>query len=493
MPEVVHHATHDALFTAMAAGSKEGEMWVGTDGPYYTKPEITWEKIRDLSRNHLVTEQLERLTSLLFMARPEYAVVDMDETMSGKPREVEDVSEDMAAMFNAQGVQLHEAMKKAWADIFVWGAYLANPVWTRDKSKVTLTKLRRLPPESFGEGGQGAQSTPGRIYSQILQGITLKDPEDEDSVLFFQEQAESGAPKELKNVWMVTDPASGELAGSSKLAPLVPIIEMYDFAMKALMQAVNRAGAPIMFIRFTQQPAPVTDDRDDIKLAQKIVRNWGKDTAYLLRDNMEPHMLDTRPTTVSKDAIEYLEGRIKHYMSPSTIISTEGPTLGEGTGAKLDVLTEWMKGQHEMIETPFEELGNMWLEHNAFPDNLRTDINLPEPEPSDTAMDIQLATAMHQTNSGTLDERREKLGLKLLDARTRKLLDEENKAKQPPSPFGAVFPGFPPPTPTPQESAQFQADFLPDPELTKALEIAAKVAKDRIIGAAEHEAEGDEQ
>jgi len=475
----VHHPSVVTLIEAIL-GSKEGEMWVGEDGTYYNKPSIDWEKIKDLSKNHLVTEQLERLTSLLFMERPQYRVLDSAED----DKEVEGLSAALSEMFNSKGVRIHVAMKRAWIDRFLWGCSLWNPVWSRpSKGKAVLSKLRHLPCETFGEGPLGGQNEPGRIFSQILQGITLSDASDDDSIEFWQQQARSASPVQLKNVWMVKDPSSEELGGTSRLAPLVPAITAYDFAVKALGQMVNRGGAPILLMKVTSPT--VDDNRDDVAFAQKIVRNLSKDTGYVLRDNMEPHVVDTKPNRVSLDAVEYFERRIRVYMSPATIISTEGPTLGEGTAAKMDVLTEWMKGEHEWLESAFEELGNMWLQHNGYSSNLRCDITIPVPDPEDPVTDVAMANAMHITQSGTKDEIREKLGLEKMDQRTRRQLEVDYKPVLPPNPFGSIFPS-PPPAEDGEMFKQWEHD---DPQLSNDLEEAARKARDRILAAAKIELE----
>ena len=77
---------------------KEGEVYVGLDATYYNTPHADWKKMRDVSKNHLITEQMERLTSLLFIDRPKIEALDEE----GNPDE--DVSRELQVMCDAKPV-----------------------------------------------------------------------------------------------------------------------------------------------------------------------------------------------------------------------------------------------------------------------------------------------------------------------------------------------------------------------------------------------------
>jgi chaperonin GroEL len=98
---------------------------------------------------------------------------------------------------------------------------------------------------------------------------------------------------------------------------------MLDFAWTAQRQKVNRVGAPLVFIRFTSAPQKTTE-RDDIKHAKTILQNWGKSTAFMLRENMEIVKLEFADNQSAIQTIQQLEGRIKSYFSPATIIEGKG-------------------------------------------------------------------------------------------------------------------------------------------------------------------------
>ena len=104
---------------------KEGEVYVGLDATYYNTPHADWKKMRDVSKNHLITEQMERLTSLLFIDRPKIEALDEE----GNPDE--DVSRELQVMCDAKPVAIWRAMHQSWVDLVVWGPSLWNPVWER--------------------------------------------------------------------------------------------------------------------------------------------------------------------------------------------------------------------------------------------------------------------------------------------------------------------------------------------------------------------------
>lgn len=473
---------------AVLKGALEGETWVGLENSYYTKPEVTAKTLLDISKNNYITEQLKKLRGLLFTERPEFQVLDSTLPEDDEKAVDEELSDQLAEMMNAKNVRAYRVMQQVWTDIRTWGCSLWNPVYKREGNRADLVRMRRLPPESFDTGGL-THGKPGKVYSQILRGITLA--EDGETIEYWQRQSGGAAPVQVKNVIMFKDPISTELAGTSELLPLVPIVGALNFTIKAQMQYVNRTGAPYAYIRFIKPPAPKTADRDDIALAKKVIQNWGKDSAYMLKDNMELQVIDIKGRGNPLDTIEYFEKRIRTYWSPSTIIATEGPTLGEGTSAKLDLVHEWLKGEHEWLETEFEELGNQWLEWNGYTDRV-TSINIPEPEPDNTKANLEKATVGFNTRSNTVNERRKLLGEEEFD-----LESEEGKAKmealrgeyasqQPPSPFGGGgFPFRPPSVPGEEngEGAAFQQAYMPDPELTVELERAAKTAEDRVMAA----------
>jgi cation transport regulator ChaB len=421
----VYHDLQPFLHEMVTSSKEEGETYVGIGGTYYVNPSIDYEKVRDISKNNYITEHIERLRALLFIDRPHYKVVDAE------GEEDVDLSRLLAQM--ADECHLWTAMQQTWVNVTIWGCTIWNPIWKRKGAITFLKELRLLPPESFGPVGAKPTGTQPYIFSELLQGIYL----DVDGITPRCVQTQSdGSSIEIKNAKVMKDPISPELAGTSKLIPVVPLITAIDFCYQAQLQFVNRTGAPIMFVRFPKElGGPIVDtdtggERDDLAYAQLILTNWGKNTAYIIRENMELVILDLKTTTSALDTIQHFEKRLRQYFTPATLIATEGPTLGEGTAAKVDLVHEFIKGNHNWIEQLFMELLSPWLKHNAL-EEFRIEIDIPEPKPSDTDTNIRVAMAGFQTKALRTNEVRDLLGLEPLDDDELESLAEEYASRQP--------------------------------------------------------------
>jgi hypothetical protein len=417
----------DELISFMSGGGvalgERGAEFVGAMTDYYNKPTIDASLVYDISKNNYVTEQVGRLKSLLFITPPKITVLNESE------EEDEELSAELQAIWDSPDVDGWTKLQQAWVDMFTWGCALFNPVWLTQGSETKLHKLRRLPPESFGKPPMAKRA----IYSQLLKGITL----DGASKMECWQTWEDGQPHLIKNVMLVKDPTSSPLAGESQVSPVVPLVRMLDFAWTAQRQKVNRVGAPLVFIRFTSAPQKTTE-RDDIKHAKTILQNWGKSTAFMLRENMEIVKLEFADNQSAIQTIQQLEGRIKSYFSPATIIEGKGQTISESGGAKVDLVTEWIRGQHNMMEGIFERLLQNVLAENAYEGYL-VEMTIPEPSP-DRQLTMAQAKTGFDTQSLTTNEIRELLGQEALPEDELEALKEEYKARRPPpmpNPFAA--------------------------------------------------------
>lgn len=398
---------------------EEGDIYVGLGGLYYSKPQIDATKISDCLKNNYVSEQFVRLRGMVFIDKYKIEVKDAAGNEDVK------LEQRLVQMCESKGVRLWSKMQMAYADIFGWGCAFFNPVWQQLDNERVLTKLRRLPPESFKDPGYAADgevAVQSGTFSEILQGITL---DAKGEIVFFQ-TGSTGRPMRLKNVILLKDPVDTELAGTSDLIPIVPIISMLDFCWQAQMQKVNRVGAPIIFIKITN--AIKNAVRDDYAFAKKIIQNWGKGTGYQVRDNMEIVTLNLTDNQSALQTIEHLKGRIKEYFSPSTWIKKEGQTIGGNAAAEVALVNEWIKGIHGWMEDQFETLLQEYLDSNAY-EGYTVSIQIPEPTPDRSETERQQAETGYRTQSLTTNEIRKRLGAPELSEEELSKLKEDYKTR----------------------------------------------------------------
>ena len=417
---------HDA--TTSTSAKKEGEVWVGVGGTYFIKPFIDYQKLFDMLKNNYVTEHLERLRSLIFIDEPVYKVFDP------QGEEDTDLSLQLKHMCEEADVDIWSNMQKSWIDITGWGCAIYNPIWKREGPEARMTAMRRLPPESFGPETTTPKDAKPFNFSEILRGIYL---DNDGEKLHFVQTGSDGQTHELKNICLMKDPISTEMTGTSKMLPIIPILSMLDFAWQAEMQKVNRTGAPILFIKFPHElgGAVVDGDRDDFAYANKILTNWGKNTAYTLRENMEIVKLEFTDNQSALETIEKLEGRLRQYFMPATLIQREGNTIGDSGDASMKLLHEYIKGQHNRIEKLFEPQLEPWLTLNMF-EGYTLDINIPEPRPDDTDVRLKIAQMGLNAQALTTNEIRELLGKEPFDDMELEELRAEHEARTP------SFPGL---------------------------------------------------
>ncbi len=409
----------------------EGAIYVSSAGTYYTKPQIDAKAIKDCIRNNYLADQVSKLRSQIFTERYMIEVRDPDGNVD------EELQSRMMRMCESPKVRLWIRMQQVWEDVWQWGCSPMNDVWEMQGAELVLTQLRRLPPESFARSPFTADLT--LIYSEILQGILL----DANGEMQFWQQASDYElqPKQLWNVTLMKDPTSTELAGTSKIIPLVPLIKMLDFCWQAQMQKINRVGAPTLFIKVTN---PIkSKDRDDIAYANKILKNWGKGTAYQLRENMEVVELNVTDNEAALRTIDALKARIKEFFSPSELIKKEGATLGGNAMADTKLIDTWKEGQHQWIEDQFEQVLQKYLDGNAY-EGFTVHVQIGAQDVSMGDLEVKQAQVGYQTQTLTVNEIREKLGEpELDDAALAKLAEDYSKAAPAASTGPAGSGGFP--------------------------------------------------
>lgn len=352
---------------------EEGTTYVSSSGGYYAEPLIDVQKIIDLIDNIYIQGVIQKQLNLIFQDKYTIEVKDV------KNKKVdEELSNSLMDMCETKSVRLWAQMQKAYASKFLWGIHLINPVWGVDElaetNDIRLLQLRHLPSETFKTAPPGIQDT----YSQILPGITLNA---KNEIEFWQEPKPGDPPVLLKNVFYIKNPSDRGLAGDPIIVPMIPIIEMLKFTWNTEMQQVNRIGAKILFIKVANpQPASTRNGGvGDIEYANSIIKNWGKDTAFQLRENMELIDLNLKDDSNNLDIIEALSNIIIGYVSPAEFIGSKQQTrIGGNDNAQKDLLDNYITGVHSWLSEQFEMLLLRYLEYNQYTGYTVT-IKIPAP------------------------------------------------------------------------------------------------------------------
>jgi hypothetical protein len=426
--------------TKKVATVEEGVVYVSAAGTYYEKPRIDADKIKDSIGNNYLKEPIDRLQHQIFGDDLDIEVIDKNGDSD------DEIAARLWQMCEQNDVNLWSATRVGWKDTVHWGPALFNPVWTKVDpvtlqpvpegsagGEYWLQKLRRLPPETFRQAPSKVQYT----YSEILPGIVLNDAKQ---VEFWQMQDPlSLEPKQVKDVVMIKDPSSTELAGTSAILSLVPLVTMLNFSWQAQMQKVNRVGAPVMFIKINNPVVNKAQKRDDIAYANEILKNWGKGSAYQLRDNMEIVMLDFKDSEVSLNTIEVLRNRIRDYFSPNQPLQKEGNVIGGNAAAEKQLYDSYIKAQRFWIEDQFERLLQVYLDANGY-EGYTVRIHIGSTNLGVGDLEVKQAQVGWQTRVLTVNEVRAKLGeLALTDEEIAAMIEEWTKvspAPQPTTPFG---------------------------------------------------------
>ncbi len=404
-----------------ATATKEsGTMYISSSGNYYIAPEINADTIKDLRGNFYAQRLILTLKHLLFSEKFHLEILDSD----GK--QDEKVENDMRKMCDAQEVRLWPKIQMGWMDIFRYGAGLYNPVWDYVDGVYTLLKLRYLPASSFYELPLSSKN----IYSHILQGITLNN---KNEIEYYQMRDDLKEPAKLENVFMITDPTSVELAGESALLPIIPIISMLNFVWDTQMQQANRTGAKVLFIKVTDG----TDD--DMSAAMDILQNWGKNTAFPLRGNMElidPHIKDD---SNNLEVIGVLDQMLIDFISPVNILTSanDSAKLGGSDTHRMELILRDLKSINSWLEDAFEiRLLQKYLDVNRY-EGYTVHIHIPAPEIGSSEIDIKRADSGFKNQALFTNEIRELIGEEPLADEKLTELEEQYKGIQPPaSPFG---------------------------------------------------------
>lgn len=383
---------------------QEGIVYVSSYGGIYSKTKTDAKKLKQFSRNVYGKGISTKHGNLIFQEK--YTIEVFDPVGNPDP----ELAKTITSMFDSRDVRLWPMMKLAWNDVFWFGMAFFNPVWEWKEIPVALPggryelrqmyvlkKLRRLPPETFGTAAYDRPS----LYSEILKGVTL-NPETGD-IEYWQtiESLTDVVPnrdnyksfsgkllqKALENIFTVSDPSNGEIAGQPIILPVAPVLGMLNFTWQAQMQKVNRVGAPLMFIELTDPT------EDDITYAQTFLANWGKNTGHKLRPNMRIIVPDLKESGSAAETINLLSRLIVDFFTPASLIAKDGTLIGGSSASEQELLLSYIRSNHSWIQESFEILLQTFLEANGFR-GYSAKINIPSPSIDKSEIWIKQALAL---------------------------------------------------------------------------------------------------
>ena len=402
---------------------QQGELYVSISSGKFVAPAIDIERVLETLQNHAVADEFDKLAYQVFPGFYEINIYGPDGNKD------DDLSDQALKMMERPTVKLWERMKSTWRDCFTWGIAVTNPVWSVNGAQVDLAQIRRLPPEGFSLSPSVGLNS---IYAPLLPGIILNE---KGEVEYHQAQnapAYMTVKLDASKLFVVKSAGSTEFYGQSKLLPLIPLLNVYNFAWQAQTQKLNRIGAPVVFIRVMN---PVGDD---MKYADAVLKNWGSSTAFKLRGNMEIVELKGNESEVALSTIQAIEQLIKRYFSPVSIMQKEGNTIGGNAEAEKSIFDLYVRGIHQWIQSEYEKLVEQWLQLNGMVD-YEAEIIIEEQGSSAGQVESEQAKVGYDTKSMTVNEIRNKLGLAEMSDEELAALAEETKGRAPPNPFGNPF------------------------------------------------------
>lgn len=395
---------------------EEGNIYISSEGEIYNEPEITVETIRRFLDNIYGRGVVTKLQNMVFSTKYEIVVYN------DKNEQDDEFTQRMKSMCAAKDVKLWYKMISGYGDIVPYGAAFYNPVWEWEGNEYVLRKLRQLPAYSFDTAPLNATKT----YTNLLKGVYLND---NNEIEYWQRQSDSDyyEPVKLDNVVIVKNPGASSISGQSQMIPLVSVLQMIKFVWSAQIQQSNRIGAKILFIKVTN-PQPASSKNggvSDITYANKILKEWGKNKAFQLRENME--LIDPKLSDESNnlEVISALTNMIVDYIAPTSFLTSgnSGSRLGGSDTARQELLYKYIEGVQQWITDGFEEIINVYFEANKL-EGYRAEIIIPTPEVDKTEMKIKQADLAIKGKIASINELREKLDFEPADDETvKEILD----------------------------------------------------------------------
>jgi len=431
-------------------GAEQGIIYLSNFGNYYRVPKYTAQMIRKYQDNVYASGVYHKQRHMLF--RDKYTLEVTDSTGQTDTDDCQAIVTDMTKMLDAVMIQPHmyglqPAIEISWSDTFWFGMSFFNPVWDWDDNVYALQKLRHLPAESFGTQPYGRPF----LYSDILQGVVIS-PYD-GSVEYFQTlyMPQNNAPPgpvvstqflqtKLTNIVTIKDPAFPALTGKPIMLPIFPLLSMLDFGWQAQIQKVNRVGGGgVLFLKI------INPQGNDIEYGQLLLQNWGKNSAFQLRQNfelVEPKLTDT---ATALETIEALDKLITAYFNPANQIQRSASAAMSGSSSsEKEMIDDYVHNIHQWLSEQWSHIVQEYLDVNGYEGYT---VRVVIADPSIDRSQIQLAQAAEGAKDGSLttNEIRTLLGQDELDDNELAALREDVASRHPPAPAAAG--GFAPMNP----------------------------------------------
>jgi|GEM_PF-4981640 len=366
----------------------------------FSTSDVTAEKLYKLRGNLHGRSPIDKLVNEVFPEEPTIEAVDRDENPAT------DLERELRAMLFAEDVDVPTRMRQTFIDRCWFGASILNWVWAVEGNRVVLKALTWLQPWSFGTLPSGCST----VWSPILQGIVKGA--DKKTIEFHQMQDGARLPTKLdeRSILMVLDPTDGELAGDPLLRPVVPHLEMLSFCYNATMQLVNRWAVPPLFIKIMKpQPAsPLNGNVGDVDYANMVLKHWGKDNAYPIRDNMELITFDGKEGSINVvDIIKLLIKVVEDYTNPSNQLAKSGTLIGGSSEPEADLTRTYIRGHHRWIEAGYNRIIRYYLDANGYTEKGYTArFRIPERASDRSRIQLEQAREMREAKNIMPNEHR---------------------------------------------------------------------------------------
>jgi len=380
------------MVTKKASDKKdEGTTYYFSPGQSAFKaPKIDVKTLLPILENKSIEEGITKQQRILFQNDLKISV------QSIKTKEEDaDLTASLSDMVTADDVAINFALQRGWRDTAEWGPSLMNPVWDYEGPEFRLKKLKRLPPESFGNMGTSVSY----VYNKILPGILLNDKTQQ--IEYWQTDTQ-GKTKQLQNVEILTDPIKSGIGGSPAIVPIFPYVKMLSHSWMKQMMKVNQYGSGgIWFLKVTD---PTGDDK---KFAQNVVNNVSSTNRYQLRPNMTIENLGISESGSALETITQLGMEIRQFFTPAGLTENKGAIIGGSSGPEYDMYMSFISGTHRWLEAYTRRLLNPWLVYNGYYDKgFRIIVDIPAPQVDKSELYLKIAREGNQSGTLSMNEHR---------------------------------------------------------------------------------------
>lgn len=413
------------------AQEAKGVMWVASTGVTWHETSTDVSKLKKYEENIYGAGITEGQQTLIFTGPPVIGV--KNEVGEEDP----DRAQWLASMVREPDVSLYYRMQQSWHGTFWYGPGLFSLGWADVNNERRLSEIRYLPPDSFAT--PPANTTQYKAFCSLLPGIALNKDNEVD---YWQVQTDTDtAPIQVEDIFEVHNPIRPELGSRPTIISVIAVFAMLDYLWNSQMQKCHRTGAPLLFIRITgaRDSAQLKGKASDAEYAKTVLKNWGKNTGYALRDNMElvdPHITDNADNL---ETIAALTKLINEHFSPASMISSDGQnTIGGSAQPQLDLLSSRVKGTQSWLEEAWCRPLQQVLDDNGF-EGYTVTLKLPDLQ-FDTSERDRLTCDVGMKHGLLLEnEARALLKQPALDAEQSAALAEYNAGKPKPAASLSAF------------------------------------------------------